>query len=140
MDEYTCILKHEYCVLKDMLPDDIISNYLKSNSNEDNKIGNETLEDVCECHENNCLYRTIAGKKFTKRQLEQLRCVGDYKYITCEEERIYMTMDEAILRWVDEGYAKVFADKYNERLDNKKPINHWDLFVEVQKDIRNRKI
>lgn len=140
MLDYKCKLEHEYCILIDIISNETMSEYIESdNVKNKHNIGKGTLEDVCECAEEDCLLRVIASNKFTRRQLEQIRCIADYKYIVCQNENISMNMDDAAMRWVKNGYAKAFSDVYNDKRDSNKRITHWELFVDVEKDI-NRKV
>lgn len=75
---------------------------------------------VCcdDCKKKYCLLKEIVISSHNDgRFLSQLKCVEKYKYEESEREGSDIGWDEAHLRWVANGYAKKFADYYNEDLD-----------------------
>jgi len=88
----------------------------------------EICED-CDCHNSNNPYCTLIefisdSNHSTPRFLMQLKCVEKFKY----ELHRDMTWDDALSIWVNNGYAKIFSDKYNEDIK----------FKELYKSIMNK--
>jgi hypothetical protein len=47
------------------------------------------------------------------RVLLQLKCIEELKYIRGQETGRHIDWEEAAMAWVDEGYAKKFAEVYS---------------------------
>jgi hypothetical protein len=74
------------------------------------------LEDlVCDyCPPNHyCLLKEyLVGLQTDPRMLLQLKCLEKYKYELCSKLGQELNWDEAILKWIEAGFAKKFADLY----------------------------
>jgi len=111
------------CILREILPNNVLRDSLESNIlNNEHNIGSGTLDDVCDCKSTNCIYKDIANKKFSRRQLEQIKCISEYKEIYNLE-----TMDDAAMEWVNNGYASEFNRVYSIKKNNNEIIRHSDL-------------
>ena len=136
--QYICDYGRDYCVLKEKLLFSSIEHiYDQKILEKKHDIGKGTLDDVCNCDNSSCELREIATKKYTRRQLEQIRCIADYAYILGENNNKHFSMDEAGMAWVADGYAGIFAKVYTEKKNKHEVIRHWDLFVETEKEIRH---
>jgi len=62
------------------------------------------------------------------RLLIQLKCVEKYKYELNKYDEKEITWEEAWMKWSENGYAKKFADVYNEEW------THNQIYKEVMKD------
>lgn len=130
MKKYNCDRGDEYCVLKEIMSDNIMTSSIEHGIlNSKHNIGNGTLEDVCGCN-SDCLYRDVANKKYTRRQLEQIKCISEYRDINNLQ-----TMDEAALDWVTKGYAYEFDRVYTIKKNNHEIIGHSDLFNNINRKL-----
>ena len=122
----------DYCLLMEMIPsvDDWDVPQLLEKSP---RITDEILEDISDGCRKECLRKKIAARTYTQRNIEQMRCIMDYRYILGVNERREVGTEEAIQRWVKEGFAKVFSKLYEQKIDYSETIRHWDLYVGVEK-------
>ena len=126
-----------YCFLEEILtPAFLVSCNLEYCTSKKHSIGDGTLEDVTDGCDMDCYLKDIARKVFSRRLLEQLRCIADYKWILGEEIGYNIGMEEATNRWVSDGFAKVFADVYQVKKGNGDIIRHKNLYVETEAECR----
>ena len=76
------------------------------------------MNEACSCHaEKYCLLKEIiVCSHDSPRFLVQLKCVEKFKYEESQRRGKDIGWDEAHLEWVSLGYAKKFADLYDEDL------------------------
>ena len=79
------------------------------------------IEEICDCDNSDyCLLKEIILCSHNDpRFLIQLKCIEKYKYEQSESEDQDIGWEEAHMRWVSEGYAKKFADIYQDDLSFK---------------------
>jgi hypothetical protein len=82
-------------------------------------ITNEITE-TCDCNGGYCFWRQLVESQHPSlRLLIQLECIEKFKYIRSEQENKDIGSSAAAMEWVEQGYAKVFADVFNEDLSIK---------------------
>ena len=77
----------------------------------------DLIDSICGCAGiNYCFLVQILSKdgKYTKRLLYQLKLVEIYKYTESEREKYDIGWHQAMLRFVDNGFATKFSNIYNE--------------------------
>ena len=82
------------------------------------QLAKKVNEVVCEyCKTDWCILKEIMICKHSdSRFLVQLKCIEKFKFVLSERAGKDVGWDIAHMEWVDEGYAKRFADIYNEDL------------------------
>jgi len=77
----------------------------------------DKINEVCQCKSEYCLLKEIIiCSHQDPRFLTQLKCVERFKFEESEREGRDIGWDEAHIRWVANGYAKRFAELYNEEV------------------------
>ena len=77
----------------------------------------QLLNDVCEdCKQDYCILKDLllTAHTFDERFLVQLKCVEIYKYEESKTEDKDIGWSDAFMQWADKGFAKKFADLYDE--------------------------
>jgi hypothetical protein len=64
-------------------------------------------------------------RKNLVKEIVQLRCIADFRFILGQKEQRPISQEEAARRWIKERYAESFAIAYN-------TFGHWDLFVKSE--------
>lgn len=78
------------------------------------KAHSETIEDITEHCDKQCILKAMALRVWSDRDLEQERCVGFYKNeLEKTEDKLY-TWTEIKHKWCDESYAEKFSEVYDE--------------------------
>lgn len=102
------------------------------------------LLDECSCatcKESYCFLKEliIVTHKYDHRTIFQLKLIEIFKYLESEKDKQDIGWDEALLRWVDQGYAASFATYYNP-LQNPEQIKMTpvEIFAKVTQDVRNK--
>ena len=82
------------------------------------QLAKKVNEVVCEyCKSDWCLLKEVMICKHSdSRFLVQLKCIEKFKFVLSETAKGDVGWDVAHMEWVDRGYAKRFADVYNEDL------------------------
>lgn len=75
----------------------------------------------------------IYTHKFEPRFLIQLKCIEIFKYEESEKLQKALDWDQAFLKWVEDGYAKIFADVYNEKAN---PRQLYKKILKIKKDTK----
>jgi len=127
----------EYCLLKELFPSDRIES-IDASESKGHVIGQGALEDISDGCDINCIRKQIAAKLYNRRQIEQLRCIADYKYILGEKENQDIEFEEAGTMWVVNGFAEVFAKVYSEKKSKQEIIRHWNLYIDSEKKLNGR--
>jgi len=135
MEDYHCEDSgKEYCLLRELFPSDRIES-LETSKFGKHVIGPGALEDISDGCKINCIRKQIAAKRYNRRQIEQLRCIADYRYVLGEKENREVDFEEAAMRWVVNGFAEVFSEVYAKKKSEHKIIRHWDLYEDSEKKI-----
>jgi hypothetical protein len=77
----------------------------------------EIIEEICSDEKcPSCILKDIVlhDAKYNGRLLIQVKCLEKFKYERSEKEKRDIGGAEAWRLWVDEGFAKKFADVWNE--------------------------
>lgn len=72
------------------------------------------LKAFCDCEESYCFLRELLvhDVKYTRRLIIQMKLVEKLKYKQSEAVGYDIAWKGAMQIWVDDGYAKLFADAY----------------------------
>jgi hypothetical protein len=72
------------------------------------------LKSLCDCEETYCFLRELLvhDAKYTRRLTTQMKLVEKLKYKQSEAVGYDIAWKGAMQIWVDDGYAKLFADAY----------------------------
>lgn len=97
----------------------------------DKKEYRELLEDICSeyCEKDHyCILKEfLVSLHPSTRMLMQLKCMDKFKYEKSKEAGEDLGWQKTIELWVEEGYAKKFAEEYNETIK----------FAALYKKVRN---
>lgn len=81
------------------------------------------IAEHCACHDDYCFFREVViHQKPSLRMIIQLDAMERWKYEESERQK-HDVGDEAAMLWVTEGFAKAFAEVYNEDLTIKEIYN-----------------
>ena len=121
-----------YCFLREFLTDDTMDRLdVPGVFGSEHTIGKGALPDVTDNCGRICARKQFLSKLSTRRTIEQVRCVADYKLILENANGRDFSLNEAMRRWVADGFAIKFAEVYNEDKRNGKIIRHKDLSDEA---------
>lgn len=86
------------------------------------KILRNALEEICcnECKNTWCLLKEIIYSSHDDhyaRFLKQIKCIEILKLVESEKAKQDIGWEETWLIWIEQGFAKKFADLYNENKD-----------------------
>jgi hypothetical protein len=133
---YVCERSGVSCFLGELLSDDEIALLnVPEVLGRKHDLGEGALEDVCSgsgACANDCVRRKLVTKMFTRRQVEQRFCIETYKDMLAQREGRYVDSGEAMARWIDDGFAEVFAEVYRKKKDGGTMIHHEDLLAETE--------
>jgi len=73
----------------------------------------ETIADITENCDRECILKAIILRALTDRDLEQEACIGFYKKDVQKEEDKWYTWTDIKHKWCKEGHAKKFAETYD---------------------------
>ncbi|MBU2576734.1 MAG: hypothetical protein KKF50_03350 [Nanoarchaeota archaeon] len=140
MKDYHCDKSgHEYCLLRELLPQERLGSMdIEKILENGHTIGEGALIDISDGCDNNCIRKQIAAKIYTRRSLEQLRSMEDFKFVLEQIENREIDSKEGAIRWVADGFAEAFAKVYSGKKSRREIIKHWDLYVEAEKKLRGR--
>lgn len=95
------------------------------------KIVNEICCESCQSENKYCLLKEIIINSYQDpRILYQLKCVEIYKWDESKKEGKDIGWEEAHIRWVENGFAKRFADIYEKNYnENVKPIELYNIII-----------
>jgi hypothetical protein len=140
-DDCVCDNTGKYCFLRELFDsDDIKSPGVLKMLDGEHDIGDGALEDVCDGYDPGCdpgcVRKSLATKRYNRRQIEQLRCIADYRWILEELSGRSVSPDKAATSWVVDGFAAVFARIYEAKRGNGDRIRHSDLYAETEAALR----
>ena len=142
-DDYICERTGKYCFLNELFaPSDTVSSDILKVLDGEHNMGEGALEDVCDGYDEGCdegcIRKNLAKKMYSRRKIEQLRCIADYRYILSEQNGGPISPGEAARRWILDGFAAIFAEVYSEKKSKHEIIRHWDLYVDSEKRVNGR--
>ena len=71
----------------------------------------------CDCKDGYCFFREVIMHQHPDlRMLIQIECLEKFKYVRSQKHKKDIGSHSAGQLWVDEGFAKKFAEVYNEDL------------------------
>lgn len=75
------------------------------------------IAEECSCSNGYCFFRKLIETMHPDiRMLVQMKCIEKFKYEESERQRDNIGWHRAGMQWVDDGFAKRFADVYDEEL------------------------
>lgn len=80
----------------------------------------------------------IVTHKYDHRTIFQLKLIEIFKYLESERDKVDIGWDEALARWVRDGFAAKFADYYNP-IQNPEQVemSPVEVFEKVVNDVRD---
>ena len=140
MEDYHCKKSgHEYCLLRELLPSERLASMdIEKILAGKHMIGEGALDDITDGCDNDCIRKKVAEKIYTRRNIEQLRSMEDFKYVLGQLENRKIDSREAAIRWVADGLAEAFAKVYFGKKSRHEIIKHWDLYVDSEKQVNGR--
>jgi len=77
----------------------------------------KVIDQIAPC-KNYCLFKLFFETvEYDQKYLVQLKCIEIFKWEESEREGKDIGNEEAMIRWVQNGYAKRFSEEYNEERD-----------------------
>ncbi|MCK5321537.1 hypothetical protein KAJ38_03075 [Candidatus Pacearchaeota archaeon] len=132
MGGYSCeIGEKEYCFFRELISPEIVASRDISQILIRRRM-QKVLEDLSDGCWINCAQKKIASMTYNERMLVQLRCLVDHRYILGDREKRKISSEEVGVRWVEEGFAKVFAKVFAKKKLNNEVRNHWPMYCEAE--------
>ena len=117
----------KYCILRELLDGQITPDDLVAFMSRKTDVSLELLNDVCDGCAISCTRKDVAARIYTQRELEQQRCVDDYRWYLEKRGRV-VSHKGAFLLWIADGLAAKFAEAYQETCDDDISLRHSDLY------------
>lgn len=106
------------------------------NKQEYRKLLNMLCVEYCDPERHCILKEFLVSSHPSPRMLIQLKCLEKFKWDLSEEAKKDVGMDETIRRWVDDGFAKRFAEVYDS-YDDSDDIKVSAIYKKIMKSNGN---
>ncbi len=131
--------RKKYCLYRELFsPEKIASMDISEMLAKESGIECKVLEDVGDGCGVDCIGKQLAARKYTERELVQLRCLGDHKHILGERRNVDPNPEDVVANWVEDRFAEMFAKVYAIKESRNEVRNHWPIYCEAEARVNGR--